>query len=156
MVKVLFVCLGNICRSPLAEGILNHMVRAEKLHDRILCDSAGTGAGHISAPPDRRSKEVALANGIELIHQARQVTHKDAEEFDYIIAMDNSNLSLLKKMAPQHSSKMFKMRDFDSLHPGHDVEDPYYGGINGFHECYLVLHRSCDSFLKHLRETHKL
>lgn len=155
MQRILVVCLGNICRSPMAEGILKQLVKERGLIQSIELDSAGTGAYHIGSNPDNRAQEVCLSKGITLDHKARQVNRFDFDAFDYIIAMDSSNYDALKKIAPHH--RLYMMRAFDPLAQSDlNVPDPYYGGIQGFHEVYEMLHRSGNGLLDHIqKETEK-
>jgi len=149
--RILVVCLGNICRSPMAEGILQHLVKERGLIQSIELDSAGTGAYHIGNGPDARAKEVCLANGITLQHLARQVNRQDFEAFDYIVAMDKSNYENLKKIAPH--DRLYLMRSFDPLAKGDlNVPDPYYGGIEGFNEVYEMLYRAANGLLDHIEK----
>lgn len=129
--RVLFVRLGNICRSPTAEGVFRALVAEVGLDDEIVIDSAGTGGWHIGAPPDARATHAAALRGITLTGAARQVTMSDFEEFDLLIAMDRENLRALRAMAPDDEAraKIRLLRD-----DGGDVPDPYYGGEDGFDE----------------------
>ena len=153
MTKVLFVCLGNICRSPLAKGILSQMIDEQALQDRITCDSCGTAAYHIGSPPDSRTIANAKENGLLLNHQARQFHRADFEEFDYILAMDRSNLSSIKQLDKYqaNASKVSLMRNYDVEDVGTDVPDPYYGGIADFQNVYDILYRSCRNLLNHIK-----
>ena len=147
--KILVVCLGNICRSPMAEGILMHLVKERGLIQSIELDSAGTGAYHIGSDPDVRAQEVCLSRGVTLQHKARQVNRKDFDSFDYILAMDLTNHEALKKIAPH--DRLFLMRSFDNTaQQDLNVPDPYYGGIEGFHEVYDMLHRAANGLLDHI------
>ncbi|MFN3404021.1 MAG: low molecular weight protein-tyrosine-phosphatase [Cytophagaceae bacterium] len=158
MVKVLFVCLGNICRSPLAEGIFKHKIKQRKLTDFIFCDSAGTGAYHIGKNPDIRSCNIALKYMIALDHKARQLTVKDFAAFDYILAMDAANMNHIKSfISPSvESGKIFMMNHFDDNKSGVDVPDPYYGGLDGFEHVYRMLEISCGNLLNHIIDEHNL
>lgn len=133
-VRVLFCCMGNICRSPTAEGVLRHMVRAAGLEDRIQIDSAGTHDYHVGHPPDRRTQAAAAMRGYDLARQrARQVSRQDFLEFDYILAMDGDNLSRLREMAPPaQRDKVRLFLDYSAMRQGEEVPDPYYGGEDGF------------------------
>jgi protein-tyrosine phosphatase len=132
-IRVLFVCLGNICRSPTAEGVFRHLVEKQGKGDRVAIDSAGTAAYHAGESPDARSAATARARGVVLSGAARQVRKSDFEDFDYILAMDASNYADLSKMRPGGASaKVHMFRDFDPGSPkGSDVPDPYYGGSPG-------------------------
>jgi low molecular weight protein-tyrosine phosphatase len=132
-ISVLFVCMGNICRSPTAEGVFRHYVKEGDFADRILIDSAGTHAYHVGEPPDRRAYAAAERRGISLaeIH-ARRVTEDDFERFDYIIAMDEDNQMRLLDQAPEeHRSKIRLFLSF-SAEEESEIPDPYYGGAAGF------------------------
>ena len=156
MIKVLFVCLGNICRSPLAEAVFNDLVAKKKLSDKISSDSAGTAAYHIGEDPDERSVQVARKHNVPINHKGRQLIHQDLVEFDYIIAMDRQNLSGILVKGGVYKENVFLMRDFDELDRGGEVPDPYYGGIDGFDEVYDILLRSCDNWLDFIIKKHTL
>lgn len=144
--RILLVCLGNICRSPMAEGILAHLIKERGLIQSIELDSAGTSAYHIGSSPDKRAQSVCLSKGVTLNHQARQVQLSDFTKFDYILAMDKNNYNDLKKIAPHE--RLHLMREFDPEANGDlDVPDPYYGGVEGFVEVYEMLHRSANVLL---------
>jgi protein-tyrosine phosphatase len=152
-IKVLFVCLGNICRSPLAEGIFRHKVSEKGLENSFLIDSAGTANYHVNELPDSRSIAVAAQHGIALRHRVRQLVAKDFTDFDYILVMDDANLSNAKKLSQkvaQPSAKLLKMREFDDSKSASDVEDPYYGTAVAFQQCYEILNQSTENFLAEL------
>jgi len=151
MERVLFVCLGNICRSPLAEGVMRHLVAERGLQDEIEVDSAGTGAWHVGERPDARSIEVAARNGVSLVGQsARKVCPADFRDFSRIVAMDASNIRDLRTVAPTGAAADLRLlRDFDP-EGGGDVPDPYYGGGDGFAEVYAMVDRSCRALLDEL------
>ena len=132
--SVLFVCLGNICRSPTAHGVFQSLVNRDGLGQRIMVDSAGTGDWHLGAPPDPRASAAALDSGYDLSKlRARLVSSADFLEFDYVLAMDNENLANLKKMAPaDYSGHLGLFLDFDPHSPLSEVPDPYYGTDDGF------------------------
>lgn len=156
MIKILFVCLGNICRSPLAEAIFKQKVKERGLSEKIDAESAGTSNYHIGEDPDHRTIEVCVRNGIPIIHKGRQFRHPDGKVFDYIMAMDTSNQrNIIHELADKHQG-LFLMRDFDEEGKGLDVPDPYYGGTDGFDEVYSILNRSLDAFLDYLIEKHSL
>ena len=151
--RVLFVCLGNICRSPLAEGVMRHLVDADdELRDVLEIDSAGTGGWHVGAKPDPRSIAVARRHGVSLDGQrARRVDSEDFEAFDLIVAMDSENLADLLDRAPTAArDRVVRLRDYDPEGEG-DVPDPYYGGPGGFDDVYEMVHRSCAALLETLR-----
>lgn len=149
MKKVLFVCLGNICRSPLAEGLAKHLVEEKGVSDQFYFDSCGTSKYHIGEQPDERTIDNAVNNGIKLDHQARQFDKRDFRDFDYIIAMDAANLSNIRILdqADQFGDKLYLMRDFDPKNPGADVPDPYFGGEAGFQNVFDILNRSVNNFI---------
>lgn len=141
--RVLFVCLGNICRSPAAEGVFLHLVAEANLGTRFVVDSAGTGAWHVGERADPRMREAAARRGIALPSTARRVAKKDFDRFDYIFAMDADNLATLRRIAPaDHHHKIHLFRDFDPEGRGQDVPDPYYGGPAGFEEVLDIVTRT--------------
>jgi len=133
-VRVLFCCMGNICRSPTAEGVFRQMVEAAGLDARIVTDSAGTHDYHVGRPPDRRTCEAASQRGYDLMGlRARQVTAADFAQFDYVLAMDRENLDHLAGIAPaEFRGKVRLFLDFAEAHKGGEVPDPYYGTERGF------------------------
>lgn len=157
--KVLFVCLGNICRSPLAEGVFRHQVRSAGLADRFEIDSAGTSSYHIGDPPDARTASVARSRGIELTGAARQISADDLGRYDYVIAMDDENLANIRKlMRGEVAAEVRLLREFDpAAHDGdRAVPDPYYGGPRGFENVHDIVERSCAELLRHIRDEHAL
>lgn len=154
VVRVLFVCLGNICRSPTAEAVMRHLVDEAELADRIEIDSAGTGDWHLGEPPDQRSQEVGRRRGMPLGGHARQVDRADFEGFDYLVAMDAANRDSLLRLAPDDAgrSRVHLLRDFDPASPpGSDVPDPYYGGPQGFDQVFDICVAGCGGLLDRLR-----
>jgi protein-tyrosine phosphatase len=147
--RVLFVCTGNICRSPLAEAIFTHYVREEGLEERFVIDSAGLDGWHEGEPADPRTCDVGEVHGIPVPSIARRFQARDFERFDVIVAMDRGHLSALRSRAPEGSrQKVHLMRDYD--HPenhGRDVPDPYYGGPEGFERMYQMLAVCCRNLL---------
>ncbi|HLI32104.1 MAG TPA: low molecular weight protein-tyrosine-phosphatase [Solirubrobacteraceae bacterium] len=146
--RILFVCLGNICRSPSAEAIARALAVRQGLDHALAFDSAGTGSWHIGDPPDPRAREAAAARGIELTGRARQVSAADFERFDLLIAMDRAVLRTLQGAAPDAEARA-KVR----LLPGeHEVPDPYYGGPEGFERVLDLLEARCSELLAELTE----
>lgn len=156
MIKVLFVCLGNICRSPLAEAIFNHKIAQNKLESKISCNSAGTANYHVGESPDPRTIEVANNHGIDVNHRGQQFKKADSGTYDYLLAMDHSNLSNMVYEIGNKPEHLLMMRDFDPMAKGTDVPDPWYGGMSGFEDVYQILDRSSDEFLQFLKEKHNL
>ncbi|NIO41865.1 MAG: low molecular weight phosphotyrosine protein phosphatase, partial [Burkholderiales bacterium] len=127
--RVLFVCTGNICRSPTAEAVFRHLVFAERLHDHVLVDSAGTHGYHVGEQPDRRSVRAAGQRGYNMTHlRARRLVRSDFFNFDYLLAMDRDHRAILERGAPaEHQHKISLFLDFSQNYSGQDVPDPYYG-----------------------------
>ncbi|MBD2357239.1 low molecular weight phosphotyrosine protein phosphatase [Tolypothrix sp. FACHB-123] len=151
--KLLFVCLGNICRSPSAENIMNHLIEQADLGDSIVCDSAGTSSYHIGSPPDRRMSAAANQKlGIKLRGQARQFRKSDFQDFDLILAMDRDNYENILMLDPtqQYHSKVRLMCDFCSRYNLKEVPDPYYGGPEGFNQVIDLLVDACEGLLKNI------
>ena len=148
---MLFVCLGNICRSPLAEGIFIHLARKRGVLDRFRIDSAGTGGWHVGNPPDPRSVAVARKHGVELPSRARIFENgiREGEHFDWLIAMDRENEAvMLARGAPPE--RVHLMMSFHPNPPSDDVPDPYYGGPDGFDKVYELLTDACEGLLGRL------
>lgn len=128
MIKVLFVCMGNICRSPMAESVFRNMVEQAGLADEFEIDSAGTHDLHVGSPAHPSTQRVLIARGVEVgDHRAREVTPRDLREFDYVLAMDNQNLAMLRAIAPK-GAHIYRLLDFAPEQPLRDVPDPYYMG----------------------------
>ena len=145
--KVLFVCLGNICRSPAAHGIFEHIVRANGMQDKIEVDSAGTYSGHRGEMPDRRMRTAALYRGFALTHKARPVSGLDFLDFDLIVAMDDQNYEDLMHLAPsvEATHKIRKMASYLKLRPMSYIPDPYYMGAEGFSMVLDLLEDGCQN-----------
>jgi len=162
MTRILFVCLGNICRSPTAEGVMRRLVERQGLQDQIEIDSAGTGGWHVGEHADPRARAAARSRGITLDSVARQVTPGDFERFDLIVAMDSSNMSNLERIAPdeQEREKIHLLREWDPDHglrargPANardlDVPDPYYDGARGFETVLDQVEAACEGLLAHV------
>jgi len=134
LIRVLFVCTGNICRSPTAEGVFRQLALLDDLHDQVVVDSAGTHGYHVGEEPDRRSVLAAARRGYDLSGlRARQISRADFVEFDYLLAMDRGHLSILETGAPiEHRQKVSLFLHFSRKFTGNDVPDPYFGGEQGF------------------------
>jgi protein-tyrosine phosphatase len=147
--KLLFVCLGNICRSPSAENIMNYLVNEQGQSDRIICDSAGTANYHTGAAPDRRMAVAAKKRGITLLGRARQFTKQDFQEFDLILAMDRSNYQNILALDPEqkYQAKVKLMCNFCTAYSDQEVPDPYYGGGDGFDYVIDLLFDACSGLL---------
>ena len=157
MARILLVCLGNICRSPTAEGVLRHKLRAAGLGERVEVESAGTGNWHVGHPPDERATRAAAAREIELAGEARCFEPGDFDRFDLILAMDRENLAAMRALAPDAEAevKLGLLRDHDpqAVASGQlEVPDPYYGGDEGFEEVLDVVERACDGLVAEIRE----
>ncbi len=153
-VRVLFVCMGNICRSPMAEGVFRHHVGRAGLDGRIAIDSAGTHNYHVGDPPDPRAQQVAGRRGYDLSSQrGRQVSDVDFSEFDFLLAMDEVNLRVLKRLCPpQHAHKLKLFMEFSAGTTLREVPDPYYGGNQGFERVLDMVEEASQGLLAHLRQ----
>jgi protein-tyrosine phosphatase len=155
--RILFVCLGNICRSPTAEGVMRALVREAGLEEAIELDSAGTGAWHVGSPPDERATQTAHARGIVLEGTARKVAPRDFQDFDLVLAMDSSNLYDLQELAEGEHERA-KVRLLCELDPASagledlDVPDPYYGGAGGFEQVLDLVRAACIGLLDEVRD----
>jgi protein-tyrosine phosphatase len=153
-VRVLFVCMGNICRSPTAHGVFRDLVKQRNLHKWIQIDSAGTHAYHVGEPPDRRAQNTATQRGIDLSDlRARPVNRKDFDAFDYILAMDEANYSSLMAVCPEHARN--KVHLFLSFAPHlnrREVPDPYYGGNTGFENVFDMIDHAAKGLLDDIEQ----
>lgn len=151
---ILFICMGNICRSPTADGVLRHKVQRLGLTDQVQVDSAGTHNYHPGSPPDERSQVHALRRGFDLSAlRARQVQSDDFARFDLILAMDHDNLALLQRACPaQHRHKLQRLTEFCQRYTSAEVPDPYYGGGAGFETVLDLVEDACDGLLAHLQQ----
>lgn len=158
--RILFVCMGNICRSPTAEGVMRALVRDAGLEDRVEIDSAGTGGWHAGEPPDARATEAAHRRGVTLAGAARQIAPEDFERFDLIVAMDRENLRGLLAVAPDEEAaeKVRLLREFDPGAGGGDLDvpDPYYGGERGFETVLDHVQAACRGLLAELRAAERV
>lgn len=152
MIRILFVCLGNICRSPTAEGVFRRLVNEAGLDDRVVIDSAGTGDWHIGSPPDARASEAAMRRGYDLSAlRARKVTPEDLAGFDYVLAMDEENVRALKALAPELEHKVRLFTEFSST-PTPAVPDPYKGGAEGFERVLDLVEDAARGLLRDVRK----
>ncbi len=153
-IKILFVCLGNICRSPMAEGTFRHLVEEQGLDHLVEIDSAGTGAWHVGNPPDHRATATALPRGIDLSTQrARKVCHEDFEHYDHILAMDHENHANLMHMSPaEHRHKIRLFLSLASEEHEREVPDPYYGGEQGFEHALDLVQTASRGLLREIMD----
>jgi len=159
MVKVLYVCLGNICRSPLGEATFNQLVMEKGLEQSFRADSAGTAGYHTGKFADPRAVKVAAKHGIQLDHVVRKITSEDLDNFEHIAVMDEANFEFIHKLyydtkgVPPSADKLFLIRDFDPEVRGvQNVEDPYFEGDKAFEEVFQVLKRSNEKLIEHLMD----
>lgn len=152
--KIVFVCLGNICRSPTAEGVFQHLVSERGLQPYFYVDSAGTSAYHIGETANSKSQKTANEHGIELRSRARRFELDDLKEFDLVVTMDRRNLKNVKSAdsGSDHLDKIVLLRDYDPAPGDGEVPDPYYGGIDGFQNVFNVVKRSCTALLGKLEK----
>jgi protein-tyrosine phosphatase len=160
VIRLLFVCMGNICRSPTAEGVMRGLLREQGLEDVVELDSAGTGAWHVGDPPDARATAAAQARGVTLAGQARQICARDFSDYDLILAADRRNLRDLQAILPADArAKLHLLREFDPASAGGadlDVPDPYYGGDDGFEHVLDLVEAACRGLLDALRADGRL
>ncbi|MEX1136256.1 MAG: low molecular weight protein-tyrosine-phosphatase [Balneolales bacterium] len=155
--KICFVCLGNICRSPTAEGLFRRIVDEQGLDEYFEIDSAGTSAWHIGEPANSKSRTIAEKYGTKLLSKARRFEPVDLEYYDLVVAMDFANHETLKELdeAGIYHPKITTLREFDPKPGDGEVPDPYFGGINGFEDVYEIVKRSCESLLEQLLKSLK-
>lgn len=159
MIRICFVCLGNICRSPTAEGIMRKLVREASLEHAIEVASAGTADYHVGEPADRRAQQTARERGVTLAGRAAHFRRPDFDRFDYVIAMDASNRADLLALTSNedHRARVRLLRSFDPRSAGDaGVPDPYYGGADGFGEVFDICEAACQGLLTHIRTEHRL
>jgi len=152
--EICFVCLGNICRSPLAEGVFQTLVSDQGLQNQIIIHSAGTGHWHVGMPPDERMQATARQKGIQLTSRAQQIQGTDIRRFDLVLAMDRSNLQAMEYLVSAETAarKLRLFRSFDPEAGGDlDVPDPYYGGDAGFEHVFEIVHRTCPPILDYVK-----
>ncbi len=152
-IHVLFVCMGNICRSPTAEGVFRALVVKNNYSEFILTDSAGTHAYHVGEPPDGRSQSTAITRGIDLSDlRARRAVKEDFDKFDYVLAMDMDNFQILKSLCPsQHVDKLKLFLDFTTDYDDTEVPDPYYGGERGFEYVFDLVESASNGLLSDIK-----
>ena len=154
MVRVLFVCMGNICRSPLAQGVFENVLRREGLEGEVFVDSAGTGAWHVGEPPDERAQRSASSRGLDLGSQrARRIAPEDCESFDYILTMDEDNYRMVSSLC-RGSAVVRPFLDFAEDSPEREVPDPFYGGPEGFEHVLDLVEEASEGLLEDIREQH--
>ena len=156
-IRVLFVCLGNICRSPVAEGLFQDKVTAAGLAGSVEVDSAGTGGWHVGAPPDRRMAETSAQRGTDLSRlRGRQLTAADLDHYDHVFVMDKNNLHDTLALDPSgdHGTRVRLFREFDPEPGDYQVPDPYYGGADGFDRVYDIADRTTTALLKRMAEVY--
>jgi len=158
MINVLFVCLGNICRSPSGEGVFKTLLENEGLEGDFFIDSAGTSAYHVGEPADSRMRKHAAKRGIKLSSRSRKFDRNDFEKFDYILAMDSSNYRDIMSLdqGGEYRARVYMMTEFSTLYPDKDVPDPYYGGYDGFEEVLDLLEESCRGLLEEIKKSNGL
>ena len=154
MVRVLFVCLGNICRSPIAQGVFENVLRREGLEDEVSVDSAGTGTWHVGEPPDQRAQRSASSRGLDLSTQrARRIAPEDCETFDYVLTMDEENYRAVASLC-RGSAVVRPFLDFAKDAPESEVPDPFYGGSEGFEHVLDLVEEASEGLIEDIREHH--
>ncbi len=154
MVRVLFVCMGNICRSPIAQGVFENVARREGLEDEILVDSAGTGHWHVGEPPDERALSAASLRGLDISSQrARQIRPDDCDAFDYILTMDEDNYHMVSSLC-RGSAVVRPFLDFAANSAEREVPDPYGGGSEDFERVLDLVEEASEGLLEDIRERH--
>ncbi|MDH4235193.1 MAG: low molecular weight phosphotyrosine protein phosphatase [Gallionella sp.] len=155
-IAVVFVCMGNICRSPTAEAVFRQYVENAGLSEQVLIDSAGTHDYHIGDPPDSRSQRAAQQRGYDMSDlRGRQVEEGDFHRFDYVLAMDSANLAILQQLAPPASNARVQLfLEYARHHAGREVPDPYYGSADGFERVLDMVEDAAQGLLQHIRQRH--
>jgi low molecular weight protein-tyrosine phosphatase len=154
MVRVLFVCLGNICRSPIAQGVFENVLRREGLEEEVSVDSAGTGTWHVGEPPDQRAQRSASSRGLDLSTQrARRIAPEDCENFDYVLTMDEENYRAVASLC-RGSAAVRPFLDFATDSPETEVPDPFYGGPEGFEHVLDLVEEASEGLIADIREHH--
>ncbi len=153
----MFVCLGNICRSPLAQGVFENALRREGLEDAVFVDSAGTGAWHVGHPPDERAQRSAGLRGLDLSTQrARRVTFDDCKSFDYILTMDEENYQAVNALCQEGRAVVRPFLDYAPNRAEEEVPDPFYGGPEGFEHVLNLVEEASEGLLQDIRQQHLL
>jgi protein-tyrosine phosphatase len=154
MVRVLFVCTGNICRSPISQGVFENILRREGLEEEVFVDSAGTGTWHVGSPPDMRAQRSAGLRGLDLgAQRARKISPEDCDDFDYILTMDEENFSAVLALC-RGSTMVRPFLDFAPDLPEREVPDPYHGGPDGFEHALDLVEEASEGLLDDIRERH--
>jgi low molecular weight protein-tyrosine phosphatase len=155
MVRVLFICMGNICRSPIAQGVFEDLVRREGLEDEVFVDSAGTGRWHVGSLPDERAQRSASSRGLDLSAQrARQVSSDDCHDFDYVLTMDEQNYRAVAALCRGGSAVVRPFLDYAPDRPETEVPDPYYGGPEGFEHVLDLVEEASEGLLEEIKRKH--
>ncbi len=155
MVRVLFVCMGNICRSPLAQGVFENVLRREGLEDEVFVDSAGTGHWHVGSPPDERALSAASLRGLDLSAQrARQIAREDCQTFDYILTMDEENYRAVAALCHEGRAEVRPFLDYAPSRAEKEVPDPFYGGPEGFEHVLDLVEEASEGLLQTIRNQH--
>ncbi|MBR9861635.1 low molecular weight phosphotyrosine protein phosphatase [bacterium] len=150
--RIMFICLGNICRSPLAEAIFQHKIKEKGIENKYYVESSGTAPYHINDLPDPRTRRVAKERGVHMEHLGQQFRSVDFERFDLLVVMDDSNYQNIKKLNPPENIEIVKMREYDPESKGDDVPDPWYGDYSDFEKCFDILDRACDNLIASLED----
>ena len=152
--KVLFICLGNICRSPMAEGLFLHHLEQLNVSQKFRVDSCGTGGWHSGELADSRMLKTALENGIKLTHRARQLRLEDIHDFDYLLVMDRRNLEDVRAMFPEHAGKIKMITDLSPAYKNQEIPDPYFDNIKKFDEVFELLNQVTLQVAHHIIKKH--
>lgn len=153
--KVLFICLGNICRSPMAEGLFRHHVHALGMEHHFEIDSCGTGSWHAGELPDPRMRNTAIRNGIKLTHCARQIKNSDFEYFDHLLVMDHMNYSDVVALSPLHKEKVSLVTHYSKNFTGLIIPDPYFGDMEGFNKVFDLLDKVTSEIAQHFYQQYR-